>query len=258
MDRDQPKQDSESRVGASSRKTLRTEHHPERSVETPTAERGERGERGSQLRAASVNSPHAVVLRADLRGFTKTAERLTPEGVLPMLDEYVDFVSNIARENGGEVYGADPESVTVGFGLRTAKANGSAGAAVRTAKQLLDGFEEVSNRWRERLDARVALSIGIHEGEVLAAPLGSSSNRSPRLVGDTVNVAARLAQRARAGEAVLSASVREALRDQVPEVQIKPLGGLSFAARAQRVDIYCIPRPDRLELGEPRREITRH
>ena len=212
---------------------------------------------GAQVQAASVNASHAVVLRAALRGLVKSAEQLAPQSVLPMLDEYVDFVSNIARESGGDVYGGDAESVTVGFGLRTAKANGSAAAAVRAAQRLLEGFEAVSNRWRERADARVALSIGIHEGEVLAASLGSDSN-TPTLVGDTVNVAARLAQRARAGEAILSASIREALRDQLPGVQIKPLGGFSFAARTQQVDIYCIPRAERLDLGEPRHQSVRH
>lgn len=213
---------------------------------------------GAQVQAASVNASHAVVLRAALRGLVKSAEQLAPQSVLPMLDEYVDFVSTIARENGGDIYGVDPESVTVGFGLRDAKANGSAAAAVRTAQRLLEGFEQVSNRWRERADARVGLSIGIHDGEVLAASLGSGSNRTPTLVGDTVNVAARLAQRARAGEAILSASIREALRDQLPELQIRPLGGLSFAARTQRVDIYCIPRAERLDLGEPRHWSVRH
>ena len=212
----------------------------------------------SQLRAATVNTPHAVVLRAELRGILKTSEQMAPQAMVPMLDEFIDFVSHIVRKNGGEVYGTDPESVTIGFGLREAKATGSAPAAVLAAKQLLDGFEQVSGRWRTFADARVALSIGIHEGEVLAASLGSGSTRNPTLVGDTVNVAARLAQRARAGEAILSSTVREALRDQLPDVQIKPLGGLSFAARTQRIDIYCIPRPDRLELGEPRREGKRH
>jgi adenylate cyclase len=77
-------------------------------------------------------------------------------------------------------------------------------------------------------------------------------------VGDTVNVAARLAQRARAGEAVLSALIRQAIRDPLPGVEIRPLGGMSFAARTQHVDIYCIPRADRLDLGERRRESMRH
>jgi adenylate cyclase len=216
------------------------------------------GELAPQLHTAAVNAPHAVVLRADLRGFMKTAEQLDPQGIVPMLDEYVDFVSNVARSNGGEVYGVDPESVTVGFGLREAKANGSAGSAVRTAKQLLEGFEQFSNRWRDRVDARVALSIGIHEGEVVAASLGSGSKRGPTLVGNTVNVTARLAQRARAGEAILSSSIREALRDQSPGVEIKPLGGMSLGSRTEHVDIYCIPRADRLDLGEQRREGTRH
>ena len=212
----------------------------------------------SQLRAASLNVPRAVVLRADLRGFMKTAEQLNPQGILPMLDEYVDFVSDVTRANGGDIYGVGPESATASFGLREGNPNGKAAAAVRTAKQLLEGFEQFSKRWRDRIDARVALSLGIHQGEVVAASLGSGSNRSPTLVGDTVNVAARLAQRARAGEAILSASIREALGDQLPAVEIKPLGAMSFAARSQHVETYCIPRADRLDLDEPRRESPRH
>jgi adenylate cyclase len=221
--------------------------------------RPEHGSRvGSQVQAASVNTPHAVVLRTALRGLVKSAKQLAPQSMLLMLDEYVDFVSTIARESGGDIYGVDAESVTVGFGLRETKANSCAAAAVRVAQRLLEGFEQVSNRWHERADARVALSIGIHDGEVLPASLGSGSNRTPTLVGDTVNVAALLAHRARAGEAILSASIREALRDQLPDLYIKPLGGLSFAARTQRVDIYCIPRTERLDLGEPRHERVRH
>lgn len=215
-------------------------------------------EHDSQLQAATVNAPHAIVLRVDLRGLLKACEQLTPQNILPMLNEFVDFVSHIVRRNGGEVYGTGHESVTAGFGLRAARASASAHAAVSAAKQLLDGFGQVSNHWRAVADTRVALSIGIHEGEVLAASLGSGTHQGPTLVGDTVNVAARLAQRARAGEAVLSSPVREALRDQLPELQIKPLGGLSFADRTQRVDIYCIPRRDRLELGEPCQENKWH
>ena len=210
------------------------------------------------MQAESANASHAVVLRTDLRGFVRSSEQSSPQSVLPMLDEYVDFVSAIARENGGDVYSVDSESVTVGFGLREAAATGGAAAAVRAAQQLLEGFEQVSHRWRKQADVRVALSIGIHEGEVLAASLGSDTDRAPTLVGDAVIVATRLAQRARAGEAVLSGSVREALRDQVPELQIKPLGGLTFAARTQRVAIYCIPRAERLDLGELRHEGVRH
>jgi len=211
----------------------------------------------SQVREASVNSPQAVVLRAALRGFTKVAEKLEPSRMLPILDECVDFIRNIACRNGGEVYGADSESVTVCFGLRNATPNSSAAAAVRTAQQLLEGFERISSRWQEDVHSPFALSIGIHDGEVRASS-GSASNHNPTLVGNTVNLAARLAKRARAGEAILSASIRKELRDQLPGVEIKPLGGMSLSARSQRVDIYCIPRADRLDLGELRRQITRH
>ena len=84
-------------------------------------------ERNSSVRAATLNAPHAVVMRAELRGILKTCEQMAPQSVLPMLDEFVDFVSHIVRKQGGEVYGADPNSVTVGFGLREAKAIASSG-----------------------------------------------------------------------------------------------------------------------------------
>lgn len=215
-------------------------------------------ERSSQVRRASVNELRAVILRTNLRGFVKTAERLESQAIVPMLDEYLDFVSNIARKYGGEVYGTDPESVTVGFGPCAAQADGTVGIAIRAAKELLGCFEQLSNLWRARADAVVALSLGIHQGEVVAAHLGSGSNRRATLVGDTMYVAARLAERARAGEAILSASIHQALREPLPGVEIKPLGGLSFSSRSRHINIYCLPRASRLDLGEIRRESAQH
>jgi len=212
----------------------------------------------SQERVTSASASQAVVLRAALRGFTKVTEKLEPASILPMLSECMELFAKVARHNGGELCGADSESVTVAFGLHSVKANGNADAAVRAARQLLEDFEPISDRWHQDTRSRVALSIGIHDGEVLAAALGSSANNSPTLVGDTVNVAGRLANRARAGEAILSASIRKALHDPLPGVELKPLGGLSFAARSQRIDIYCIARSDRLDLGERRYGVMRH
>ncbi|HEY6922289.1 MAG TPA: adenylate/guanylate cyclase domain-containing protein, partial [Steroidobacteraceae bacterium] len=233
---------------------MESDRHPETTLESSVARPNERG---SQVRAASGNTPQAIVLRTNLRGFRRAVELLGSQAFVSMLDEYVEFVSQVTRRNGGEVFKVDTVAMTLGFGLGEAKPKARAEVAVRTAKQLLDGFEQLSNRWRECVDARIALGVGIHQGEVIAASLASGSNRGPALVGDTVNVAARLAERARAGEAILSASIREALRDQLPGLEIKPLGGLSFAGRTRHVDIYCIPRADRLDLGEGRRESTR-
>jgi class 3 adenylate cyclase len=213
-------------------------------------------EPGSQVQANYAAASHAVVLRTELRGFSSSVQQSSRQKLLPLLDEYVDFVSTVSRDNGGEVYGVDSESVTVGFGLRAVNSNGGAAAAVRAAQQLLEGFETVSGRWRERAAAQVALSIGLHEGEVIEVSPGS--NRTPTLAADAVDVATRLAQRARAGEAILSAQVRQSLHNQLPDLQIRPLGGLTFADRTRRVDIYCIPRAERLDLGQTRHLRARH
>ena len=105
-------------------------------------------ETGFQALANYATASHAVVLRVALRGFSKSVGQPSPQDMRSMLEEYIEFVSAIGRENGGDVFGLDSESVTIGFILREeAQANSRATAAVRAAKQLLDGFEKVSNRW---------------------------------------------------------------------------------------------------------------
>jgi class 3 adenylate cyclase len=66
------------------------------------------------------------------------------------------------------------------------------------------------------------------------------------LIGDTVNVAARLVQRARAGEALFSLSVKRSL-DPVP-AGIVELPPLVLRGRTRPVEIYCMESPSRLDL----------
>src|SRR5690606_7461431 len=91
----------------------------------------------------------AVVLFADLRGFTTLAERLSPDDVVPLLNEYFALLTRIAVEHRGTVFNMAGDNLLVGFGIPPGPSD-SAERAVRAARSMLDGFGDLAESWRRR------------------------------------------------------------------------------------------------------------
>jgi class 3 adenylate cyclase len=122
------------------------------------------------------------------------------------------------------------------------------GRAVSAAREMLANFGDLARRWKSRLDIDTGLGIGINAGEVIAGNVGSATHRSYTLIGDTVNVAARLSQRARAGEALFSKVVRHWLGAKGEALPLLELPSLLLRGRASPVEIYCIPAEERIDF----------
>jgi class 3 adenylate cyclase len=201
-----------------------------------------------QVRTASV-----TVLFADLRGYTGMVERLPAAQVVPLLDEFVRVLGGAANQFGGEVYHVAGDGIMAGFGVH-AEGNGGASQALAAGHAMLEGFAPVANRWRSELSIDAGIGIGMHLGEVAFGVLGLPKRRTTTLVGDTVNVAARLCSRARAGEVLFSCTVAAALSVS-PTSQGSPaftsfLQLPQFELRGRRgpIDIWCVPASERLAL----------
>src|SRR5262245_12270923 len=190
----------------------------------------------------------AVVLFADLRGFTRIAERLSPDDVVALLNEYFALLVDITLRNGGTIFHMAGDCLLAGFGVPILQ-DDSAERAMRTARAMLDGFAGLAESWRRRLGIRTGLGIGIHEGMVIAANVGAAAYTSYTIIGDTVNVASRLCQRARAGEMLFSRSLKSSLDEHGMDVGALELPPMTLRGRTMPIDIYCVPLARRANLA---------
>jgi adenylate cyclase len=201
-----------------------------------------------------VRTAQVTVLFADLRGYTGMAERLPAAHVIPLLDEFFRTLADATETFGGTVFHMAGDGMMAGFGVAD-KDSGGARKALAAGHAMLQNFAPVAARWRGELSVEAGIGVGLHLGEVAIGVLGPPRHRATTLVGDTVNVAARLCSRARAGEVLFSCTVAAALENNGAAagagVGMTPFLQLpQFALRGRRgpIDIWCVPAAERLAL----------
>jgi class 3 adenylate cyclase len=120
---------------------------------------------------------------------------------------------------------------------------------------MLARYAWLAEDWQRRHGIETGLGIGINSGEVIAGRIGVPGHDSYTIIGDAVNIAARLSQRARAGEALISARVMRALPTGPGGLDAIELPAITLRGRAEPIEISCIPAPSRVDLrpGAPGR-----
>src|SRR5580658_9163634 len=161
----------------------------------------------------------ATVLFVDLRGYTRLAEQLPAARVVPLLDEFLNMLVATTERYGGQTYHVAGDGLMAGFGLLDQTQDGTL-EAIGAGRAMLTRFNPIAVRWHREFSVVTGIGIGIHRGEVARAYLGPPGNKTLTLIGDTVNVAARLCSRARAGEVLFSCTVAAALDGDAPATGI--------------------------------------
>jgi adenylate cyclase len=202
-------------------------------------------------RPRAAKTARGTVLFADLRGYTALAERLPAVQIVPLLDEFFGVLAAATAMHGGQVFHMAGDGMMAGFGV--GRVHDGAKEALDAGHLILQNFSDVAARWRQELSIETGVGIGLHLGEVALGTLGPPGHKRTTLVGDTVNVAARLCGRARAGELLLSCSVATAL-DAVRAangaapmpIAFLQLPQFELRGRTAPLDIWCVPAPERV------------
>jgi adenylate cyclase len=144
----------------------------------------ERAELGGKRRDMSV-------LFSDIRGFTSITEKGQPEELVGQLNEYFSRMVTIVFRHGGTVDKFVGDMVMALFGAPLddpAHAEHAAQAAVDMVHEL----GELNRTWAAEGRAQLDIGIGVNSGEMIAGNIGSSSIMSYTVIGDNVNLGARL------------------------------------------------------------------
>ncbi len=196
---------------------------------------------GSNVRA------NAAVMFADMRGFTGISEKLRPAEVVELLNEFFALLTDITFQYDGTVFNMAGDSLMVGFGVPVEQEDGPL-RAILAAQLMLDKFAGMADNWKLRHDIETGLGIGINVGEVIAGNIGSPAYMNYTIIGDTVNVASRLGQRARAGEMLFSDAVKRSLDDTGFDFSALALPPLVLRGRTNPIDIFCVPTGQRIDF----------
>ena len=195
-----------------------------------------------------------TVLMSDLRGFSTISERLQPEQVVTLMNNYLSVMTDVITRHQGTIDEFIGDAILTIFGAPIQRED-DAVRAVACALDMQLAMEQV-NRWNREHDLpAIQMGLGIHTGEVVVGNIGSRKRSKYAVVGAPVNLAARIESYTLGGQVLLSAETMDEVRDLVevrgsfevspkgvPRVitlhEVKSIGGpysLSLAARAERL-----------------------
>lgn len=137
----------------------------------------------------------ATILFCDLRDFTAFTERSRPEEVVATLNAFFSAMTAVVREQGGFVDKFIGDALLVVFGLFD-EDDGRRGAhaAVRCGLAMEERLAELNRARRAAGEGALGIAGSVHTGDVLAGIIGADDRHEFTVIGDAVNVAARLLQ----------------------------------------------------------------
>jgi class 3 adenylate cyclase/DNA-binding NarL/FixJ family response regulator len=160
---------------------------------------------------------NVTVLMSDIRGYSGIAEHADPSALASQLNTHRAEMNRAIIDNNGTVMQFVGDAVMASFGAPLPLEN-HADHALTAATAMHEYQAKVNAAWEADGLPAFHLGIGISTGDVAAAMLGSEARLEYTLVGDTVNLSARLQQWAEGGQIVLSEATYKALGTSV-EVQ---------------------------------------
>jgi adenylate cyclase len=183
-----------------------------------------------------------TVAFGDLVGFTSMSERLTPANMVRLLNRHFGLQAQAVQDHQGIVDKFIGDSIMAFWGPPFVSDSDHAVRACRAALAQLDAIDILRRELPELTGLRrdtpaIDLRIGLATGEVIVGNIGSENTRSFTVIGDTVNLAARLeaANRFYGTRILVSENVA---RDAGPQFEMRELDAIAVKGKIEPVQIF--------------------
>ncbi len=180
-----------------------------------------------------------AILFSDLRSFTSTSEKMDPEDLVRELNEYFELMVAAVTVERGVVDKYIGDSIMAVFGAPV-KRDDDAARAVRAAFGMERALETLNASREKRGLQPLRHGIGVHYGTAVAGNIGTAARAQYTVIGDTVNVAARLESCTK--DVGVSVLVSQAVVDKLAGVEglpaLQPMGDVKAKGREEKIAVH--------------------
>lgn len=184
------------------------------------------GKNGDRSKAIKRN---VTVLFSDVRNFSSIAEELAPEEIVKLINIYFDIQTRVIESQGGIVdkfMGDQIMAIFVGRDM--------ADSALLSAVEIQRQIRLLNQERSENGEPKLEIGIGINNGAAVMGRMGSSDRMDYTVIGDVVNVAARLCSAAKAGQIITSFDVAKKVNGSYPTSRLR---SISVKGRSRAIEV---------------------
>jgi adenylate cyclase len=178
----------------------------------------------------------------DICGFTPISEHYKnnddPEGLVALINNYLNEMTNIILKNGGTIdkYMGD---CIMAFWNAPLPCENHADLAVKSAIEIEEKTNELRRKYQEQGLPPINVGTGINTGDCIVGNMGSESRFDYSVIGDAVNLAARLEATAARGDYLEYKTIYSSnTMEQLTNIESRPIGKIKVKGKEEKIDIY--------------------
>jgi adenylate cyclase len=190
---------------------------------------------------------------SDLEGFTTISERLDPEALTSLLNEYLSAMTDIIHEEAGTVDKFEGDAIIAFWNAPLAVSDHPL-RVVRAALRCQEQLAVLNPQFEKRAGRELRMRIGIHTGSAVVGNMGSASRFDYTMLGDSVNLAARLegANKAFGTYVMISEATCQGIDTAFP---VREIARLAVVGRREPIIVYEPMLPNIYQRLKPMLEI---
>lgn len=176
-----------------------------------------------------------TILFSDIRGFTAFSETVEPEEVVQMLNRYLDAQAQVVERHGGDIDKFVGDELMATFRGADMEAR-----ALRCAVEMVEAVKQINDTLPSQA-SRLAVGVGLNVGEVVLGAMGARNRMDFTVIGDAVNLGARLCSAAGPGQVVASAAMHDAA-ESATDLSFAGMEPMRVKGKREPVAVWSVER----------------